>query len=203
MSSFLDTLKERLADTATRLQASTGEYKTAQAEYQAVAQKFQVIQHRFQALTAEHQSWAKAVEVETRREAAERAAQEAGQRPFEFTVQAVGTAKGPSNAVGVSAPSEPPKSEHAEHGDHASSVNKTDLVRDQLRQHPTGLLPVEVWRAVKEQIPNRGYVYSVLSRLKDRDQVSIRRGKYYLRVPPPKLETDNGEEEGNQGDSIQ
>jgi hypothetical protein len=70
-------------------------------------------------------------------------------------------------------------------------VNKTNLIRDVLRQHPNGITPVEVWREVKGHI-ERNYVYSVLKRLKDSKQVSERRGKYYLQVMPKSEEDKEG-----------
>ncbi len=38
--------------------------------------------------------------------------------------------------------------------------------------------------AVKEQFAHRAYVYSVLKRLKDKDQIIERRGRYFFRVTP-------------------
>jgi len=61
--------------------------------------------------------------------------------------------------------------------------NKTQLVRKALAAHP-GLTPAQVWGAVKGQIGKRTYVYSILKRLKDRDQIVVRRGKYYLPETP-------------------
>jgi len=63
----------------------------------------------------------------------------------------------------------------------APEINKTEIVRDALRGRPTGLTPGDVWRLVRDDIPNRAYVYSVLNRLKARDQVTVRRGKYYIK----------------------
>jgi len=67
----------------------------------------------------------------------------------------------------------------------ASDVNKTELVRELLAQHPEGMTPGEVWTVLKNQIP-RAYVYSILKRLKDADEVIYqrRRKKYSLRVAP-------------------
>jgi len=68
-------------------------------------------------------------------------------------------------------------------------LNKTDLIRGLLRDHPAGMTPTEIWRLVKGQITHRAYLYSVLKRLKDRDEVSVRRGKYV-----PKIMTKNEED---------
>ena len=73
-------------------------------------------------------------------------------------------------------------------------VNKTDLIRDALRRRPTGLTPGDLWHVVKDQIPNRSYVYAVLGRLKERDQVTVRRGKYYIRAVAEKPDTQEMQE---------
>jgi hypothetical protein len=56
--------------------------------------------------------------------------------------------------------------------------NKTELIREIIRQHPTGITPGEIWQRVKNQLPRRNYVYAVLGRLKNSDLVSVRNGKY-------------------------
>lgn len=73
-------------------------------------------------------------------------------------------------------------------------LNKTDLIRDTLRRRPTGITPAELWRIVRDQIPNRSYVYSVLGRLKEKEQVVSRRGKYYIRITATKEEQEKQEE---------
>ncbi len=55
------------------------------------------------------------------------------------------------------------------------------MIRSVLRQHPNGITPAEIWREVKDNV-GRAYVYSVLKRLKDRKQVTERRGKYFLQI---------------------
>jgi hypothetical protein len=66
----------------------------------------------------------------------------------------------------------------------AAEVNKTEIVRDLLRQNSSGLTPTEIWRQVKTQIPHRPYLYSVLKRLKDRGDVTEKRGKYLFKFSP-------------------
>jgi hypothetical protein len=63
-------------------------------------------------------------------------------------------------------------------------VNKTDMIRELLRRHPTGMTPTEIWREVKNQMTHRAYLYSILGRLKDREEVIVRRKKYLLRIDP-------------------
>jgi hypothetical protein len=66
-----------------------------------------------------------------------------------------------------------------------SEGNKTEMVRELLRQHPTGMTPGDIWTKMDKQMKNRAYLYSVLKRLKDRGDARERRGKYYL---VPKIE---------------
>ena len=62
--------------------------------------------------------------------------------------------------------------------------NKTNLIRETLKQRPGGVTPSELWDLVRGQIKHRPYVYSVLKRLSDRKEVAKRRGKYYFVEPP-------------------
>jgi hypothetical protein len=71
--------------------------------------------------------------------------------------------------------------------------NKTDLVRNALREHASGMTPGELWSAVSGQIAHRPYLYSILKRLKDKSQVAKRRGKYYLVEPPEERELPLGD----------
>lgn len=87
----------------------------------------------------------------------------------------------PAQAVPKTIPAEVPAAQPSE-------VNKTDMIRELLRQHPTGMTPTEIWREVKSQMTHRAYLYSILSRLKDRDEVSVKRKKYFLRVVPKPAE---------------
>jgi hypothetical protein len=64
-------------------------------------------------------------------------------------------------------------------------TNKTEMIREVLRQHTNGITPAQVWINVKDKV-GRNYVYSVLKRMKDKDEVKERRGKYYLQVASEK-----------------
>jgi len=61
-------------------------------------------------------------------------------------------------------------------------TNKTELIRSLLRQTPAGLTPPQIWERVASEFKHRPYLYSVLKRLKDHDEVVIRRNKYMLRT---------------------
>jgi hypothetical protein len=69
-----------------------------------------------------------------------------------------------------------------------NETNKTDMIRELLRQHPAGITPTEIWKEVKNQMSHRAYLYSVLSRLKERDEVIVRRKKYILKMVPKSAE---------------
>jgi hypothetical protein len=152
MSVFLETLRARLAESQKRHQEATNALQAAQNFHQVVTQELF--------------GWQKAIEAESRREAHQ---------------QVIAAAKEPTATV-PAAPLEAIPSA-VNHSDQSRrEVNKTDAIRKLLREHGTGITPGEVWDALKDQIGgNRDYVYSVLKRLKDSDQVVVRRGKYYLR----------------------
>jgi hypothetical protein len=130
----------------------------AQKRFNESQQKLQVAQLEHQTAAQEFSSWQKAVEVEARREAAIPAGAE-GPLPI---------------ATRTTVVLEPSTTE----------PNKTQMIRELLRDHPAGMTPGEVWRAVKNSFPHRAYVYSVLKRLTEREQIiGPRRGKYFFRVP--------------------
>lgn len=156
MSTFLETLKLRLVEAQRQHQETTAKFQKAQAEFTASAQKMQ--------------SWQLALQAETQREQAEAAqAQANGGAPQQETPAT------PMQSGTTTASAESPI---------RADVNKTQIIREQLRQHPAGMTGAELWNAVKTQIPARPYVYSVLKRLKDKDEVILRKKKYRL-VPKP------------------
>jgi len=65
-----------------------------------------------------------------------------------------------------------------------STENQTDTVRNLLKQHPTGITPRDMWKQVQTQIKYRAYFYSILKRLRDKDEVIVRRGKYMMKIVP-------------------
>jgi hypothetical protein len=136
---------------------------------QAAQQRFNAATAEFTAIGQELFGWAKAVETESRREELAKPVQ------------------GPATEAGVQAqpnvaPSVPAKTIDVvpvPTDSQPSEVNKTAHMLELIQQRP-GLTPGELWTASK--IPNRGYVYSILGRLKERELVTERRGKYYFRV---------------------
>lgn len=65
-----------------------------------------------------------------------------------------------------------------------SDLNKTDMIRALLQQHPNGMTAPEIWKEIKAQLSHRAYLYSILKRLRDRDEVFLRRKKYVARIVP-------------------
>lgn len=80
-----------------------------------------------------------------------------------------------------------------------SEINKTQAVHQLLRQHPAGITPRDLWKEASGHLTNRTYLYSILKRLKDRDEITIRRGKYYPKVAP----TNHAQEGSSQTGVIQ
>jgi hypothetical protein len=144
------------------------ELKTRQTEaakkLQEATADFQHAQARLQAAQQEANIWTGAVQVETR-------AQEQ-RRPAPMVLEAAPAAPAPAETANQSS---------------SSDVNKTEVVRDLLRHRPTGMTPAELWHEVKGQMTH-AYLYSILKRLKDRDQVCVKRKKYCLRTMISKTE---------------
>jgi hypothetical protein len=63
-----------------------------------------------------------------------------------------------------------------------SEGNKTELVRNLIFDNPEGLTPPEIWKRVGAKMVRRQYLYSVLKRLKDREIIVEKRGKYFQRI---------------------
>lgn len=66
--------------------------------------------------------------------------------------------------------------------------NQTDVVRALIKQHPDGIRPTDMWKTLRTQIKHRAYFYSILKRLRDRDEVIFRRGRYLLKITPKSAE---------------
>lgn len=63
-------------------------------------------------------------------------------------------------------------------------TNKTEMIRELLRQYPQGIAPTELWKQVKTRMTHRAYLYSILKRLKDKGEVMVKRGKYIAKIMP-------------------
>ena len=146
-------------------------FTEAQRRHQLASQKLQVAQQEHIAATQDFASWQNAVRTETLRE----------QQQASATGGASATT--PTNAAPANAAALPQPHINAE------EFNKTDAVRQILRQHAEGLRPTDIWNQIGNQLKHRSYLYSVLKRLRDKNEVIERRGKYFLKVVP-KMEAE-------------
>jgi len=131
----------------------------AQVKFQAAQQKMAQFQAEFQKSAQEFQAWQTLVNLETAKEQ-----------------QESGIAQRPAMPANGNQPS-------------LEGTNKTDMVRELLRQHPAGMSPADIWKEMEPHMKTRAYLYSVLKRLKDKGDARERRGKYFLN---PKIEDNQG-----------
>ncbi len=157
MNIVLEELKVRFAEAQKRLAEAT--------------QRFQLAQQALNSAQNDHNVWNAAVQIEMREEQAKAAAAKENQLPMQLP-----ESKQEQPAVATETPSQSVVTSDA--------VNKTEFVRDVLAKHPTGMTPADLWREVRGQFAHRPYLYSVLKRLKDRDEVTVRRNKYVLKTRP-------------------
>ncbi|MGA2967079.1 MAG: hypothetical protein ABSD64_12770 [Terriglobales bacterium] len=157
MNKIMEDLEARVAASKQRLDEATKTFQTAQQAYQVAQQ--------------DHNVWSLALQAEVRDEQRRDAA--ATEKQSELPLS---TAK-PSPPSSIVAPIE-------QSVDSPESLNKTDAVRNLLRQHSTGMSAVDIWKEVGAQFKHRPYLYSVLKRLRDRDEVIMRRNKYFLKFIP-------------------
>ena len=162
---FLDELRSKLAAAQARNAAATARFQLAQAELQAAQQDVNV--------------WNHAVVIESREEAARIAALES--QPSQLTLE--------SGDIDTEASLEEKALEEAAEAQReevGEPVNKTEQVREILRRHPAGIDPATLWRTFNAQFPNtsRAYLYAVLKRLRDKEQVFQKKGKYMLKSKP-------------------
>lgn len=163
MSMILEELQVRVADSKVRLDAAS---KT-----------FQVAQLAFQQAQQDHSVWNAALLAEQRDEQRRAAAAIENQLPLP-------TSGENKNQV----EREPLPWERDDIPDladeRADHFNKTDAVRDLLRLHPAGMTAVDIWNEVRDEFKHRPYLYSVLKRLRDREEIVKRRNKYCLKSTP-------------------
>jgi hypothetical protein len=88
----------------------------------------------------------------------------------------------------------PPEEAHLEPATPTVATNKTQKVREILAEHSGGIAPAGIWTEVKDNIASRAYLYAILKRLRDNDEVSIRKGKYVLKPKP--IAMNSAETEG-------
>jgi hypothetical protein len=159
----LEHIQARMEDSGKRLAIATQNLQRAQQEHQVA--------------THEHSIWTGALQIEQRKIALAQAhaAQQQQLQARALNPGGVGTHSEPKVLQPVATPIEPNVG--------AQDINKTEAIREFLSKRSTGVTPAEIWETLKGQV-DRPYVYSILKRLKDRKQVTVRRGKYYLVIAP-------------------
>jgi hypothetical protein len=127
---------------------------------------FQSAQQAHLAAQQEHNVWSLALQTEMRDEQRRTAFATETQLPL------------PTVKAQIEVPIAP------EQVDNSEAPNKTNIVRNLLKQHPTGMSAVDIWKEVGAQFNHRPYLYSVLKRLRDRNEIAKRRNKYCLTALP-------------------
>ncbi|SRR5579875_2110294 len=135
-------------------------------------QQLQIAQQAHQKAMSDYNIFSAAVGILSREEEEKKAAAQEKQIPIALTVS-VSDSASPTDAVTTQISETAP--------------NKTELVRELLRQHIGGMTPSEIWKELKGQFVHRPYLYSVLKRLRDREEVTFRRNKYALKVKPEEV----------------
>ena len=162
MATILEEIQTRLAEAQKRLTEANAAFAVAQ---QAQAQA----NHNFNV-------WNMALQVEQRDEKLRQDKANEKQLPLPTAM------KEEASPVAVPSIAVPIASEQPT--DNSETPNKTDAVRNLLRQHPNGMSAVDIWKEVREDFKHRPYLYSVLKRLRDREEIVKRRNKYCLIVIP-------------------
>jgi hypothetical protein len=161
MNHFMIELKTRLEDAQKRYAEATQHLQSAQAHHVAIGQEVGSLQFLYQKELRKEQGNASPAQPQ---------GADVITAHVSTTIQSAGRgALLPENAV----------PERAE-------VNKTEIVREILQQHPNGMTPTDLWKSLSGQITYRAYLYSILKRLKDKGDVFQKRGskKYFPKMMP-------------------
>lgn len=162
MSNFIEHIRTRLAECQKKVMETNQALQSANLAHQAAMQDFQ--------------GWQRVLEAESKHEGIPPPPPAQVQMPsIRMMVQPIHQLQ--------TAPSASPQPTNQEPMG-APEANKTEIIRDLLQRNLGGLTPAEIWHAVKNEIPRRNYVYAVLGRLKERDHVGTRRGRYYWKAKP-------------------
>jgi hypothetical protein len=151
-------------------------HKKAHERLQTAAQGLQRAQQEHNVASQEFMTWQNALIMLQKAPAQP----PSNQPPTAIRLQIGAAANVAQPAPGLSAETAQNPSPPAQH----EEINKTDAVREILRQHPQGIRPTEIWKQLGSQFKDRAYLYSILKRLKDKQQVCERRGKYYVKAMP-------------------
>ena len=165
---FLDTMREYVEKARGRLAAAELAHKETATEFQAAMSDFTVWNNAYTLAQKEREKWqAEARETQL-----------------------------PMNLPEITAAPNDSKSDADKAQVPAPEVNKTEKVREILGEHISGITPAQLWVEVKDFQVSRPYLYSVLKRLRDNEEVSMRKGgKYVLKPKPVEVKPEEGVEE--------
>ncbi len=165
MAKILEEIQTRLAESQKQLAEATQVLAAAQQRHQAASHNFNV--------------WNAAMQLEQREEQLRQA--QATEKQLQLPTTPVKTEPMTASVAAASITTSM-LSEHL--ADNSEAPNKTEVVRNLLKQHPTGMSAVDIWKEVGAQFEHRPYLYSVLKRLRDRNEIVKRRNKYCLTAIP-------------------
>jgi hypothetical protein len=172
MSNVLDGLKERLETAKSRLALAQQRHQAASAELNAA--------------TAEYNVWGAAVSIEANEQ--ERLAADAREKQMPLPEMPIQSRPVIARAtLTITAPIVEGQGESASA---PNSVNKTDLVRELLGHRRMAMTPDEIWKALEGQIASRAYLYSILKRLRDKDEIRKWRNRYSLKPKPVEVKAE-------------
>ncbi len=157
MNSTIEDIRERVAVAQKALNEAIQQLQVAQQNHQKSANDFNILNA--------------AMAILTRQEEEKKAA--ASEKQLPMGLSEAEPASEPTSLMAVSS-----------HSGETTPPNKTELVRELLRRHMGGMTPTEIWKELRGQFVHRAYLYSVLKRLRDRDEVALRRNKYALKIKP-------------------
>jgi hypothetical protein len=170
-TALLEELRIRHQDAQVKAQETQQAFQVAQAAQAKAQADFQKAQQAFAIAQQQFHGWSTAYNTLMAEETARRQAaqQEQLQLPNAEAAPAATTAVQPESIQS------------------SEQTNKTDVIRELLREHPGGLTPTEIWSHVQGQFKYRAYLYSVLKRLRDREELRLSRGKYSVRIIPQEM----------------
>lgn len=174
-TNLLEELRNRHHDAQVKFQEAQQAFQVAQAAQAKAQADFQKAQQALAMTTQLYHGWNTAYNTVMAEEAARKQAAEQEQLQLPNTAQ----------PISIAAPAAQPEPIQA-----GEQKSKTDVIRDLLRQNPGGLTPTEIWSQVHEQFKYRAYLYSVLKRLTDREELCVRRGKYAFRALPQQVKEE-------------
>lgn len=168
MVNFLDMMKDYIEKARARVAAAEQAHRMAIAELQAANSDLVVWNNAYTLAVKEREKW------------------KVDSRQTELPMEMPKVEPAPE-AANVNPEQEQPQTAQ-------TSINKTAKVREILGEHATGITPGQLWIEVKDFQVSRPYLYSVLKRLRDNDEVAQRRGgKYVLKQTPVEVKPDEME----------